>query len=338
MSLYDEIVRNAPGSEPVAAGFLHEDVWVALLEKEDLNIVGTRLARGDKGIDALSVVDPKLGNVSAYQAKLCTTIDEKKQAEIVKGFVKAMSNQMKVVRWTLLVPITLTTTAHDWLNVSLKDEALALVTDPETRNRISECEVRHHGESAMLRLLSQHPEVARTLLPDSTLAVSAMYKEALDETNLLKTEIVSRLLQIQESQVRDRIVQQRTSEASIRMLNQGWADEEGMIRRAVQIKKADELEIALRSFSAFLNRQFEFAIRVEALMPGTSSSLMKLYASSRLVTQAAVLYSISQRGSEPPGEEELPLDPFQEARGLCEEAQAFRRELGKVLRVLTLPT
>ncbi|MGH7436006.1 MAG: hypothetical protein ACRENE_10070 [Polyangiaceae bacterium] len=318
---------NAAGRAPLAAGFLHEDVWLTLLRREDPNTYGSRLARGDGGVDTYAVVDPASGEMSVYQAKLCRVIDAAKRAEILDGFEKALSHTFKCIRWTLLVPIVLSTDESSWLYGSMKDAAIAATNDAAIKGKIAACAVRHLDESALLDRLEQNPDVAQLKLPSSRLALAALLADERHQRADLERDVVARLRHVYEALVRARVIEVRTTEVAARVLNQGWSDMLGAVRLAARPGNMSLLEGAARDLADFAERRLDMAMRVEGMLPGGSEAVMGIFLGARMLAQSAVLAQLNQVAD---------AVAIQEAQDLVAEASAFLQRLAELLRMLTL--
>lgn len=258
--------------------------------------------------------------MNVYQAKLCKAIDAAKRAEILDGFVKALSHKFACARWNLLVPIVLSTDESRWLYASLKD-------DGAVKARIAVCAVRHLDESALLDRLERNPDVAQAKLPKSRQALASLLADARRDRADLEREVALRLRHVQDELVRTRSIEIRTTEVAAKVLNQGWADALGTLRLASRSQHPVRLEQAAHVLADFAERRLDMAMRVEGLIPGASDAVMRTFQGARMLAQSAVLVGLGQGTI---------ADAVKEAQDLDAEAKAFLEKLGAVLRMLTL--
>ncbi len=292
MSTYDEILDATPGHEPVAAGHLHEEIWVDLLRRETPDLHDVRVTRGDGGIDGIAWLDPLLNHAHIYQAKFFRDLDEKHRQEVLKSFVSAHSHPYRCARWTLLVPFELSANELSWLRVSLRAEAENAL--PTKSKEMKTCVIDYKDSRDLSDLLQRHLDVAAQHLPASVGALQAQLDQAEKRTSYLEREVANRMADIQDGLIRDRAVQSRRAIVAVKVLNQGWANAKGDLQGLIGLNRVQPRTV--RDVGGVLEglaeRRLREAYEVEGMIPGIAHDVGAIHMQARRLVGLASLLEL----------------------------------------------
>lgn len=291
MSLYDDILRNAPGETHTAAGDLHEELWNRLLRLEDPNFHNVRLGRGDGGIDGFVLVDPVLPKVQIYQAKYYNELTlPRHRTEVKDAFITAHSHRFPCVTWTLLIPFNLSAPELNWLVTQLRSDAIAERIDLE--ERIRGCAIRYLDVDDLELRLGRHMTVAEELIPHSVAALLGRLEAERARAHRVEEDISKRVELILEDAIRRRDVEVRQAKAWLAILSQGWADHTSMMalrHRRDRTIGHDTLERETREFLGFVESKMNAASHAESLVVDVSSRITEIHSELRWLLQSRVL-------------------------------------------------
>lgn len=257
MGIYDDILRNAPGQDHVAAGHLHEQLWETLLRRESPDLHNVRLGRGDGGIDGVEFMDPVLNTAHIYQAKFFSKLDEDHRPAVLNSFVTAHKHTFPCTRWTLLVPFEPSAPELNWLTVGMRTEALTQLTDATHNARAAACEIRYKDSTDLEDLLKRNLPIAAQLLPDSVLALQDAIRAEREKSSNIDREVAARVRELHDSLIREREAQRRRALSAAAMLNQGWANHLFTFQRL--LVPADDAETHTAAIEAAAEQLVTFA-------------------------------------------------------------------------------
>ena len=312
MDIYQAILETAPNQTSTAAGDLHEQLWIDLLKQEDPEIHNVRLSRGDRGIDGLKVIDPVLGVVHNYQAKFFPKIgnDNQRKKRITQSFLSVHANPLLCETWTLLVPFKFSSQEIFWLFKDMKIDALILLEKMRDKNilnvadcscdvqvrRINNCKIKFRDLDDLIELLRRHLDICSKYLPESKFSLLYELQKEKEKNAIIKRDTSSLLMRLQEDNIRRRKVETQRATSAIKMLNQGWANYNGLLKQYLRIKKQPKdyckLGVEIEAFSQ--TKEFE-AFESEGLLPGISNILGNIHIHSRILQQVSII----EDGQEP---------------------------------------
>lgn len=325
MNVYQEILDAAPNGTHVSAGDLHEEIWFELLKLEDPTFHNVRLARGDGGIDGITFIDPTTGEAHIVQAKFFADLtDPARRSAVVSAFLTAHRLAFACSTWELLLPRQVSHHELQWLMVSMKMDALAMLDAEHTaelakladkkggtskkqsaqaqvfadeRNkvepRIRLCSVKYRDGDDLERLMARQVSVAAAFLPSSKLTLEhdlARERKARVDDQRGYGEVLEVLRQ---DAIRQRQLDSRTALAALKMLNQGWTNHLGSAQRLIAMKSPPEqVELQAADTEEFTERKAQQAFEAEALVPGVSDLVHRAHYEARLLRQVAVVAGV----------------------------------------------
>lgn len=291
VGLYEDIRDHAPNETYTSAGDLHEALWIALLRAETPDLHNVRLARGDGGLDGYRFIDPSLGVAHVYQAKFWTKLEDGQKETLVDEFLKAHAHKFRCAKWTFLTAFRFSAPEVNWFSSDLKAGAKAK-SKAELHTAIDACEIMYKDSDDLADLARRHLVVTARFLPESTSALKAELETAKSERAGLLADLQVRLQVVQEGLIRDRQAESRRAIASLKMLNQGWANHiTALSLWPAGLSQRGRRGMEVADLVAFAEQRMALALAAEGLVAGVSELVQTIHYHARVLQQVLVFES-----------------------------------------------
>ncbi len=302
INVYSLILDHAPNSTYPSAGDLHEAIWIELLRRSDPRVHNVRVTRGDGGLDGVAFQDPVLGEARVYQAKFYEDLNDaqgKHRTAIAEAFIRAHNHPFVCTSWILLVPRMLSHTDLGWLTGTMKQEAVNRASSmkgihSDIDARIDACAIEYLDGTDLEDLLAANLDIAAKYLPNSHMALMKQLEDERVARAKDRAEVSQLLRVMNEEAIRSHQADARRAKAALAILNQGWANLQGMLQLGIVDKQL--VDSAMHQIAEQVEQhavsRVAHAYQCEGLVPGVSHLVAEINYHARLLQQVTIIKKI----------------------------------------------
>lgn len=157
------------------------------------------------------------------------------------------------------------------------------VLPDDLHERLSKCAVMYRDGRDLRDLLGQNLDVAGRLLPRSPEALLNALRDEQEERRKERAASYDVLRMLQESAIRTHAADCRRAEASLSILNQGWAHVQDSLRLALADSRLVGLGVreAAKQVEDHAERRSAMALHCEGVIPGVSAAAAEVHFRAR---------------------------------------------------------